>query len=48
MELSCDRLGMLMMDEFVDCWYIHKTKYDYAGIHDQWWQAEWQGFRGMR
>ena len=37
---SCDRLGMLMMDEFVDCWYIHKTKYDYAGIHSQWWQAD--------
>ena len=37
---SCDRLGMLMMDEFVDCWYIHKTKYDYAGIHSKWWQAD--------
>ena len=37
---SCDRLGMLMMDEFVDCWYIHKTKYDYAAIHSQWWQAD--------
>ncbi len=28
---ACDRQGMLMMDEYVDVWYIHKTKYDYAG-----------------
>ncbi|MCD8153370.1 MAG: DUF4982 domain-containing protein [Clostridiales bacterium] len=27
---ACDELGMLMMDEYVDMWYIHKTKYDYA------------------
>ncbi len=27
---ACDELGMLMMDEYVDVWYIHKTKYDYA------------------
>ncbi len=27
---ACDRLGMLMMDEYVDMWYIHKTRYDYA------------------
>lgn len=27
---ACDRLGMLVMDEYVDMWYIHKTKYDYA------------------
>lgn len=26
----CDEMGMLMMDEYVDVWYIHKTKYDYA------------------
>lgn len=37
---SCDRLGMLMMDEFVDCWYIHKTKHDYADLYDKWWQAD--------
>ena len=23
---ACDRQGMLMMDEYVDVWYIHKTK----------------------
>ncbi|MFA6624579.1 MAG: glycoside hydrolase family 2 TIM barrel-domain containing protein [Bacilli bacterium] len=27
---ACDRLGMLVLDEYVDCWYIHKTKYDYS------------------
>lgn len=32
---ACDEMGMLVMDEYVDCWYIHKTKFDYA---DQVWQ----------
>ena len=27
---ACDELGMLMADEYVDEWYIHKTKNDYA------------------
>lgn len=27
---ACDKLGMLVADEYVDYWYIHKTKYDYA------------------
>ena len=27
---ACDSLGMYIMDEYVDMWYIHKTKYDYA------------------
>lgn len=27
---ACDELGMLMVDEYVDEWYIHKTKNDYA------------------
>lgn len=26
----CDETGMLIMDEYIDAWYIHKTKYDYA------------------
>jgi len=37
---ACDRLGMLMMDEFVDCWYMHKTKYDYALHVMDWWRAD--------
>ncbi|MEE1109614.1 MAG: glycoside hydrolase family 2 TIM barrel-domain containing protein, partial [Lachnospiraceae bacterium] len=27
---ACDKYGVLMMDEYVDAWYMHKTKYDYA------------------
>lgn len=27
---AADELGLLVMDEYVDCWYIHKTKYDYS------------------
>ena len=37
---ACDRLGMLMMDEFVDCWYIHKTQFDYVCHFEKWWQAD--------
>lgn len=28
---ACDREGILIMDEYVDVWYIHKTMHDYAG-----------------
>ena len=31
---ACDRQGMLMMDEYVDVWYIHKTKYDICRISE--------------
>ena len=27
---ACDELGMYVMDEYVDCWYFPKTKYDYS------------------
>ena len=37
---ACDALGILMIDEFVDMWYIHKTKYDYAGYFDDWWRTD--------
>ncbi len=37
---ACDRHGMLMMDEFVDCWYMHKTKYDYVLYVADWWQQD--------
>ena len=32
---ACDKYGMYMMDEYVDMWYIHKTKYDYAGLMEK-------------
>lgn len=28
---ACDQMGMLVLDEYVDVWYIHKNLYDYAG-----------------
>ncbi|HHV09356.1 MAG TPA: glycoside hydrolase family 2 protein [Clostridiales bacterium] len=37
---ACDRLGMLVMDEYVDVWYIHKTEYDYAGYLADWWRED--------
>ena len=27
---ACDVLGLYVMDEYVDCWYIHKTKFGYS------------------
>ena len=35
---ACDRQGMLVMDEFVDVWYIHKTEYDYVNYFKEWWK----------
>ena len=37
---ACDRQGMLMMDEYVDHWYIHKTKYDYVEHFMDWWRQD--------
>ncbi|MCR5715950.1 MAG: DUF4982 domain-containing protein, partial [Lachnospiraceae bacterium] len=37
---AADRLGMLVMDEYVDCWYIHKTKYDYVNYLEEWWPKD--------
>lgn len=37
---ACDRLGMLVMDEYVDVWYIHKTEYDYADYMKEWWYQD--------
>ena len=39
---ACDRLGMLMMDEYVDCWYMHKTEHDYASHVLDHWKADLQ------
>lgn len=36
----CDRLGVLVMDEYIDHWYIHKTQYDYVDYFKDWWQAD--------
>ncbi len=37
---ACDRLGLLVMDEYIDHWYIHKTEHDYVPYFAQWWQQD--------
>lgn len=37
---ACDRLGMLVMDEYIDHWYIHKTRFDYTEHFDKWWEQD--------
>ena len=37
---ACDKLGVLVMDEYIDHWYIHKTQYDYVDFFDQWWHQD--------
>ncbi len=37
---ACDRMGMLVMDEYVDVWYIHKTEYDYVNYFSEWWDKD--------
>lgn len=37
---ACDRQGMLVMDEYVDMWYMHKTQYDYADMVMDWWKKD--------
>lgn len=37
---TCDRLGMLVLDEYVDMWYIHKNKYDFASQFADEWQKD--------
>ena len=29
---ACDELGLYVMDEYCDSWYIHKTKFDYSNF----------------
>lgn len=36
----CDRLGVLMMDEFADAWTMHKTAHDYVEYLKDWWQQD--------
>jgi len=37
---ACDKLGMLVMDEYVDMWYIHKNRYDYASYIEEWYARD--------
>ena len=37
---ACDKLGMMVLDEYVDMWYIHKDQYDYANYFKDWWKQD--------
>lgn len=37
---ECDRQGMLVMDEYIDHWYIHKTEHDYVDYFNDWWHRD--------
>ena len=37
---ECDRQVMLVMDEYIDHWYIHKTEHDYVDYFNEWWHQD--------
>ena len=37
---ECDCQGMLVMDEYIDHWYIHKTEHDYVDYFNDWWHQD--------
>ena len=37
---ECDRQGMLVMDEYIDHWYIHKNEHDYVDYFNEWWRQD--------
>ena len=37
---ECDHQGMLVMDEYIDHWYIHKTEHDYVDYFKEWWHQD--------
>ena len=37
---ECDQQGMLVMDEYIDHWYIHKTEHDYVDYFNDWWHQD--------
>ena len=37
---ACDKLGMLVMDEYSDMWYVHKNRYDYATYLEEWYASD--------
>jgi len=38
----CDRLGILVMDEFFDCWTVGKRTHDYHKHFKEWWKRDLQ------
>ena len=37
---ECDAQGVLVMDEYIDHWYIHKTEHDYVDYFADWWKRD--------
>jgi beta-galactosidase len=37
---TCDRLGLLVMDEAFDCWEKGKNPHDYSEVFKDWWQRD--------
>lgn len=37
---ACDKQGMMVMDEYTDMWYIHKTRFDYATHVEKWYEQD--------
>ena len=37
---ACDELGVLVLDEYADMWYMHKTAHDYAAYFEKNWQDD--------
>lgn len=37
---ACDELGMLVLDEYVDMWYLKKNKYDYCDYIKDYWKQD--------
>lgn len=37
---TCDRLGVLVMDEAFDCWRLKKNSHDYHLYFDDWWKRD--------
>lgn len=37
---ACDKIGMLVLDEYTDIWYTRKNKYDYVTYFNDWWKID--------
>ncbi len=37
---ACDKEGLYVMDEFVDMWYEHKNRFDYATYFEEWYKTD--------
>jgi beta-galactosidase len=37
---ACDKLGILVIDEFSDMWESYKNPHDYSGVFREWWNKD--------